>query len=429
MRRWFALSAALLASLAPAPAAADLFGRFQHGGRATGQAGAYVARAGDPAAVGYNPAAIVRLTGFELQAGLDFDAPTDDYSSATATASAKHSIQFPPALYAAWHPQGARWALGLGLDSPTWRLTFWDTALFPARFTARRSEATLFALHPVAAWAIDDRWSVGGGLRYVRGTLGYGDTRSASAAGAGGPDDLEVDRRAEASADGLGFDLAVHYATERWGWGATLLSAVEVQGSGDLEYQVRDLQSLPAGTQADLLERFRTGSSTLSEELPERLTGGAWFAPAPSLRLELDLAIARWSAAAARASYEPEVLGPGFALDRRDGWDDTLSIRLGAEWTLPDPRWRLGGGLALEPSPAPDGAVEPGAPLGDATVYALGASFDLDARLSFDLGYSYHDFGSRDAARQEPDPAVAARYQARAQVFAVSARWRFAAVR
>lgn len=426
MRRWSIPPLVCTLALAAAPAAADLFGRSQHGGRATGQAGAFVARAEDPSAVTYNPAALARLTGFELQFGLDFDAPKDDASSASGAAAAEHTIQFPPAVYAAWHPEGARWALGLGLDAPTWRLMRWETALFAGRFTARRSEATLFALRPVAAWAIDARWSVGGGLRWVRGTLGYGDTQLA-ASGAPALDVVyEVDRLAEADAEGLGFDLAVHYAAERWGFGATLASAVAVEGRGDLTYAVRDLASLPSPVQAEALARFRAGRSELAEELPETLAAGAWWALGPAVKLELDLALARWSAASARASHDPETLDADFALDRRDGWDDTLAIRLGGEWTLPDPRWRLGAGIALEPSPAGDGAVEPGAPRGDAQVYALGASLDVAPGLSFDLGYSFHDFGGRDAARQEPDPTVVTRYQAHAQVFAFSARWRFA---
>lgn len=423
MLRRSALPALLCALLGSTPASADLFGRFQHGGRATGQAGAFVARAGDPAAVTYNPAAIVRLQGFELQAGLDFDAPTDDYASPSGRASAEHTIQFPPAVYAAWHPRDARWAVGLGLDAPTWRLMDWEAALFPARFTARRSEATLFALHPVVAWAIDERWSVGGGVRYVRGTVGYGDTLRAFEQGAGGPVAFEVDRLSEASADGVGFDLATRFAADRWGFGATWSSRVEVAGSGDVSYLVRDLQTLPPEIQAAATARFGEQPSRLSEELPDTFTAGAWVALTPSVTAELDAALARWSAVAP-ASAQP---GGAFALDRRAGWDDTLSFRLGVEWALGASGWRLGGGCALEPSPAVDEAVEPGAPRGDARVLALGASYDVKPGLSFDLGYSYHDYGRRRATGQESDLDTVATYAARAQVFAVSARWRFAA--
>jgi len=411
--------------LLPAAAAADLYGRPQHGGRATGQAGAFVARADDAAAVFYNPAAIARLEGLQFSAALDFDAPTDDFDSPEGTSSAKHTIQFPPAVYATWRPEGASWAIGGGIDAPLWRLVDWENALFPGRFVARRSEARLFALRAVAAWAPGPRWSVGGGLRYLKGTLGYGDTRRATQTGAAGPVGFEVDRLAEGSGDGLGFDLGVHYAGEGWGFGATWTSAVEISANADLDYSVRDLTTLPGDVQEALPTRFRTGSSDLSEELPDTLTAGVWYAPYAQLRLELDIALARWSASTFRATHEEAVVGPGFEIDRRDGWDDTLSIRLGVEGDLGGSGWTLGGGIALEPTPVGGDAVEPGAARGDAMVYAFGASYEVNERITFDLGWSFHDFDTLSATGQGEDPEIRASYTSRAQVWSAGARWRF----
>jgi long-subunit fatty acid transport protein len=65
----------------------------------------------------------------------------------------------------------------------------------------------------------------------------------------------------------------------------------------------------------------------------------------------------------------------------------------------------------------PDFRLEPGVPQGDAWIYAIGASFDF-ARVSFDLGYSFHDHRSRQENAWT-------RYSSSAKVFAVSARYRF----
>jgi len=419
-----ALALAVLGLLPAAGANAASFGRFQHGGRATGQAGAFVARADDPAAVGYNPAAIARSSGVGLLAGLDFEAPTDRWSSATGAAKAEHQIQFPPALYLTWRRPEARLALGLGLDSPLWQLVDWQTFDFPGRYVARRGDQRLLELHPVAAWRLTEGWSVGGGLRWVRGSLGFGDARVATAPGAADPLEYEVDRLAEATADGLGWDLGAHYESSRWGFGAVWKSAVEIEGSGDLNYLIRDPGALPADVLAAESARLAPGSSRLSEELPARLAAGVWWAAGERLKLELDAELARWSAADAPvATDEPGKLGPGFEIGRRAGRDDTVSVRAGAEIVL-SPAWSLGAGVAYEPSPVTASAIDPGAPRGDAWVYAAGAGWAV-GWLRFDLGWSYHDFSDQPALAQEPDPAVEGSYSGHSQVWSVSASWRW----
>jgi long-chain fatty acid transport protein len=414
---------AVLGLLIAAEAGASAFGRFQHGGRATGQAGAFVARADDPAAVSYNPAALARSSGFGLLAGLDFEAPTDRYQSAAGTAKAEHQIQFPPALYLSWRRPDSRFALGLGLDSPLWQLVDWQTFDFAGRFVARQSDQRLFELHPVAAWRLSDRWSLGGGLRWVRGTLGYGDARVASAQSAGGPLEFEVDRLAEATADGLGWDLGVHFESPRWGFGAVWKSAVEIDGAGDLTYRIRDPAALPPDVLSAQTARFSAGTSRLSSELPSRLAAGLWWAPAERLKLELDAELARWSAARAPvATDEPERLGPGFGIGRRADREDTVSVRAGAELTL-GPVWSLGAGVAHEPSPVTASAIDPGSSRGDAWVFGAGSGWSV-GWLRFDLGWSYHRYSDSTALGQESDPEARGSYSAHAQVWSVSARWR-----
>ena len=412
--------AALALTLLLAGAAhADMYGRSQHGGRATGQAGAFVARADDPAAVRYNPAALVRLEGVGLLAGLDFDAPTDDASGPEGSARAEHSIQFPPVVYLGWHPEGARWAVGVGVDSPLWRLIDWDTALFPGRFEARSSDARLLELRAVGAWAIDERWSLGLALRALDGDLGYGDAVIAEESSSSGPVSFEVDRLAEASGDGFGFDLALHYAAPGWGFGAVWSSAAEVEGNGDLTYRPRDLAGLPEDAQAAARARFRPGSTRIREVLPDRITVGAWWAPVERLQVEVDLETALWgSAAAPEARHEPEVVGPGFQIERRASWQDAWAVRVGAELGL-DRGWSFYGGLGFESSPIRD--FEPGAPRGDTAIVALGGGYQLE-KITFDVGWSYHGFSDVKVQEAGP-PAPRTTYSAHAQVWSVSARW------
>jgi len=59
----------LLFGRPPDALGADEFTVFNQGARAAGMANAFVARASDPSAVWYNPAALARLDGFQIAAG------------------------------------------------------------------------------------------------------------------------------------------------------------------------------------------------------------------------------------------------------------------------------------------------------------------------------------------------------------------------
>lgn len=421
---------ALLLLTVLAPAAAPLsgagFGLFQHGGRGAAQAGAFVARADDPSAARYNPAGVARLAGFQFAAGLDFQAPKDELSSEGRSDLAHHIIQFPPALYASWRPQQLAVPLtfGLSLDSPFWTITNWDTALFPGRFDTIRQETTLFELRPTVAWTIDERWSLGGSLRYVRG--GFETSFASIETFSGGGQGLvpaEITGEAASQVDGLGIDLGVQYAADRWGFGTVVGSGVSLDGSGDIGYYPRDPLA-NSTAEAEFARRFGASSASLSFELPPTASVGVWWGIGDRLTLEADLVWSGWSAldrTRIDLGTDPYAAQPP-ALDRRREWSDVVSLRLGAEWEL-SPVWSLGGGLAFEPSPVPDATIEPGFSQGDTTVFAFGASYNLEG-LSFDAGYSFHQSDERKALLDGYDFPYPGTFSGRAQVFSISARWR-----
>ena len=431
MSRIAPLAAALgvLDAALPQPAAAGSSGNTQHGGRATGQAGAFVARASDPSAVRYNPAGVAHLGGFQILGGLDFSNATDEYSSATGDHAANHTIQFPPSLYLTYHLPGGEspWALGLGVDTPYWYSVDWDTALFPGRFLTRESKLRLWEIHPVVAYEIDDRWSVGGGVRYLFGELDLGQNFAGTLPAVPGVRPVvpfEVELIADGTVDAVSFDAGLQFATNVWGWGVVYRHGAELESNDAYEVSVRDI-TIPelAGQVESSLGVFEARQSF---ELPWELTTGFWIAPYPELRIELDAALATWSGSETRI-VDPSRQGPvlgDVVQTRTRRWDDTLSVRLGVEGDLTS-TWAIHGGVALEPSPVPDGNVEPGFPRGDALVYAAGFSYNL-SWISFDLGYSFWDYDDRRAAGQELQrPNVQSTYSAHEQVWSFSARWRY----
>jgi long-chain fatty acid transport protein len=194
---------------------------------------------------------------------------------------------------------------------------------------------------------------------------------------------------------------------------------MSLEGDGEIDYALRDPLHNP-GPQLDFDLNFAGGDATLDFELPPTATAG-W---------------AGWSALdRTRIAISPEPFADDPpALDRRRAWEDTLSVRVGAEMRFGhagdtgETGWSMGAGLAWEPSPVPDATLEPGFPRGDAYVLSLGGSYGFQG-LTFDLGYSYWLYDDRDAvlftgSHTDAIAPVRGTYSARSQVFSISARWR-----
>jgi long-chain fatty acid transport protein len=409
-------------------ASAAGFGLFQHGGRAMGQVGAFTARASEPSAVTYNPAGIVDLDGFQAQAGLDFNNSEDEYASSTGSFSARHIIDFPPAVYATWKPHGASWAMGIGIDAPFWYKVNWDPALFPARFRHRQLELTTFEVHPVLAWNLGGGWSLGGGVRYVYGDLEQGDNQLFQVAYTPSPSgpvqfaQVEVERNWSSNVDDLAWDLGLRYAAPSGGWGVVYRSPAQLKGNGHVSTSAR-----PTGiAQVDstVANALRGGGVRQAFEIPREVRGGFWFAPYPELRFELDSDWQSWSSLENTAvTFGPDNIGGGGTMLTRRDWKDTIDLRLGMEGDITD-SFMLYGGISREASPVPGSTIEPGFPRGDAWVYGAGFSYSLP-QISFDVGYSFHQQEDRGASNQEVlHPGLSSQYRSRSQVWGFSVRWR-----
>jgi long-chain fatty acid transport protein len=405
--------AGLAACLAmPAGSSAAGFGLFQHGGRGAGQAGAMVARADDPSALSMNPAGLAGQVAdgvrFRVQAGIDFTAPRDDFRDGFGNDyAAQHQINPPPAFYVLWAPGASeRLTLGVGLDSPFWANTEWLPALFPLRNVNSRTQILLFELHPAVAWDLGSGWSLGGGARYVFGSMEVARDLVFS----GGSGTVTVDWQADANVDGVGFDLGVRRTAERFGFGATVRSAVEVTGGASASGGI-------------------PGPDSLSFELPTEVRFGAWRGFGSKVKVELDVAWQLWSSVDNQVPILPLCLPTCSAGVRPRDWDDTFSIRSGVEVAVSE-RLAVYGGLGLEPSPVTNDSLEPGFPRGDARVLAAGIGYEIpSARIRFDLGYSLHQ---HDDTTYRPDVTftpglpfpipVNGTFSGREQVFSFSIR-------
>jgi long-chain fatty acid transport protein len=418
------LSLALWLALVPGPAAASGFGVFQHGGIGTGEAGALTARAEAPSALTYNPAAITGLPGFQVQAGLDFSNTSNHYDDPYGIFTSRHIIDFPPAVYLTWKAKESPLALGFGVDAPFWSKVNWQEANFPNRLLKRQFELELVEAHPVAAWDLGEGWSAGAGLRYDYGSEIQGDNRRIPVTLGGLPTTtVEFERQDEATVNGVSWDAAIHYGSPVWGWGAVYRDALRVKGDGSADYTPRDV-AVP-GLESLVRSAFPSGRARQSFELPREVRTGAWVAPYPELRLELDLAWQEWSHLhSTSVEYHPDTLLDGPTVTTPRTWKDTYGVRLGIEGDLTDALVAYGG-VSREQSPVPARNLLPDFPRGDAIVYALGASYNFP-RISFDMAFSIHQQGANRTAIAEPvNPGVTGSYRGNDKVWSAAVRRRF----
>lgn len=82
--------------------------------------------------------------------------------------------------------------------------------------------------------------------------------------------------------------------------------------------------------------------------------------------------------------------GPA-AVNTPERYHDTTSEAVGAEYAL-SPKWTLRGGVQHDPTPTPDVGRSARVPDGDRWLYAVGATYNRNARTSFDAGVSYIHF-------------------------------------
>ena len=338
--------------------------------------------------------------------------------------TSRHIIDFPPAVYLTWKAKASPLALGFGVDVPYWSKVNWQEADFPNRLLKRQFELALFEAHPVVAWDLGEGWSIGGGLRYDYGTQIQGDNRRIPVTLGGLPTTtVEFKRQDQATVSGLSWDAAVHYADPVWGWGAVYRDAIRVEGTGSADYTPRDV-AVP-GLETLVRSAFLPGRAKQSFEIPREIRTGAWVAPYPELRIELDVAWQNWSQLHDTAiDYKPNTLLDGPTVTTPRDWKDTYDVRLGVEGDITAALVAFGG-ISREQSPVPAHNLLPDFPRGDATVYALGASYNFP-RISFDLAVSFHQHDPYRTGIAEPlNPGVTGSYRGNDKVCAASVRWRF----
>jgi len=429
----------LLAAVLALPAGSSAFGSgfsiYEQSAKASAMAGAWVAQADDAAANWYNPAALVRQEGMQLQFGFnlitigsDTTFTSSDPAFGLPTAVKFETVQndsFPPHLYFS-QAINDRVAWGVGINTPFGLNTEWKDR--PITYSSRRAELVTVLVNPNVAFRLDDAWSIAVGVDYL-----YADVTDFS---------RDVDQSAllgqaagttvglsNLTGDGSdwGFNAAVLYDADKISWGLTWRGGLSPDIDGNIEF---------SGIAAPLAALFPNGPGSTSIDLPATMSTGIAFDAAESWTVEFDVAWAGWSSFEKLAidiqnetSVDPD--GPGPApvtpvvadILLREDWDNTMSFRVGTAWA-PSERhvWRFG--ALYDQNPIPSDTIRPSIPDADRWSVTVGYGY-RGKRFEIDGYYMPLFFKDRTATGNASEGVIDGTYESFVHLLGATVNFRF----
>jgi long-chain fatty acid transport protein len=355
--------------------------------KAASLAGAWVARADGAAANWYNPAALARLPGMQVQvgAGLFRASGTTELTSgdpawdldpgAPAGFQAEDEDGFAPHVYFS-QTFGKRWAWGVGVNRPFAVAITWGDR--PVTYSAEKTELGTYAANLNVAVALGEQWSVATGLTYLKADL---DTfsREVPVNLDNDPDTIEEIGRADLTGSGsdVGFDVAALYATRGFSAALVYRSGVSPTLDGDVTF---------AGFVA-AQALFSDSPTRVTLDLPAEAVGGIAWNAADTWQFELDVSWTQWSRF---QSLPVDVLQetPPLVVDtrQRQDWEDTIGYRLGVSWQFAE-HHEARAGLLQDQGAVPEDTRRPALPDADRVGVAFGYGYSgtvwtFDAYLS-----------------------------------------------
>jgi len=357
------------------------FGIYEQGAKASGLAGAWVARADDAAANWYNPAALVWLEGSELQFGTNIINTGDSELTSSdpafglfqpTTFEQESNLATPSHIYYR-HKINSNYAFGVGITTPFGLVTEWADR--PITFSAAKSDLATFVINPNLAFRLTSKWSVAVGLDYIFADL-KDFSREVPIDLDGNPlNGFEVIGFSNLSGDGddFGWNVATHYKSGPFTFGASYRSDITVGIEGDIAFS-------NFGPLAGVIQ---SSPGTADLELPETLAIGIGW-QGPRWGAEVDFVQVGWSVFDVLV-VDIENNVPGFVDDIAlvEDWNDSDSIRIGVSRKL-GARSELRLGLNLEEGAVPEDTLRPSIPDADRTAPSIGYGFTGE-KWVFDL--------------------------------------------
>lgn len=350
MRKRYVPILMAIAMLAAGPAFASGFGFYENSAKASAQGGAWVARADDAAANWYNPAALVHLSGREIQFGanyLDIGSDTTFSPAGGGTFDAVANVATPIHFYFS-QKINDRVAWGVGLTNPFGLTSEWQDA--PLTFSSQRAELATFNLNPNVAFKLSDRWSIALGIDYLTAEV----REFSRTAILPGPTLSTANLTGEG--DGFGYNFALQFKMDRFSIAGQYRSEMNPVIRGDVKF---------SGFYGNFLNSPATAKITLPAQT---MLGAAWTGK--RVDVEIGGYYTQWNVF---RELTIDTGNPATSTTLTENWTGTWCYRLGVAVRLDkEMHHELRFGGVLDDSPIPVNYLRPSIPDADRTGYTVG---------------------------------------------------------
>jgi long-chain fatty acid transport protein len=359
----------------------------EHGARAVGMGGAFVAQASDPSAIFFNPAGLAFQEGLNVMGGATLVLPSTKFkysNAAVPEVKQEDQMYYPPNLYGTYSVN-EKWVVGIGVYTPYGLGSKWNKDWIGSAI-AVKTEVQTFYFNPTVSYKISDKLSLGAGVSYIYGSVNL--SKRVPIPGTPINGTLTLD----GTGTGFGFNAGILYKpTEKISLGASFRSLTKLEFSGTAKFS--DMLTLspffPGGT----------GKATLP--MPANIYVGAAYKISEKLTVEADFQYVGWS------SYKELVValptGPVFptygvplqtSQTQVKNWDDGYLGRVGAEYQV-NQNLALRAGIIYDITPQPASKMEPMLPDADRIDPSIGIGYKINDKLSVDFAYLLVLFSER----------------------------------
>lgn len=373
-------------------------GGFQIGtqnARAMGMAGAFVGMASDASAIYFNPAGLSNVKGFNLVLGTTLIMPTVDFTGPTplTTKSSTLSKTFTPINFYGAYKLDNNWTVGVGVFNPFGLGSEWPDGWI-GKSLAQKTELRTFYVNPTIAYKVNDYFSIGVGFSYIISDVTFLQAIDIPAIPLSATAILPAASNVKVNLNGPGdptFTFNVGFLfkpNEMFSFGFSYRHNVELNFTGDLAFE--GLPAKPTGFPIGHSDLFPSGKGKASLYMPYDLRGGISFTPTANLTLNADLMFVGWSTYKSlnvdfdkNTSTWKDLMSPKY-------WEDTFTIRFGAEYRIKN--FAVRAGFVNDGNPIPTKYMDPSLPGNNRNEITFGLGYQFTPSIRADVAYQFISF-------------------------------------